>query len=145
MTQCHSRFLWEKPEGTPDHLGLYLRKERNFEVDATMMSCNKSIAGDGAFSLGMITKFRGNIEKEPSSYRRLFWETGMIGQVLYLEAEAHSERGRGIGCFFDDMVHELLGLSDNRYQSLYHFTVGGPIEDKRIKTLSPYHHLKDQG
>ena len=142
---CHARFRWEKPKDTPDHLGLYLLEERNFEADATMISCNQSIAGDGAFSLGMIAKFRENIEKDPSSYRRLFWETGMIGQVLYLEAEAHSVRGTGIGCFFDDMVHELLGLPDNRYQSLYHFTVGGPIEDKRIKTLPPYHHLKDPG
>ncbi len=68
----------------------------------------------------------------------------MIGQVLYLEAEAHSLRGTGIGCFFDDLVHQILGFSDNSYQDLYHFTIGGAIEDTRLATLPPYHHLKDR-
>ena len=105
------------------------------------MSCYQEIAGDSAFSLGMIAKFRENIEKDPWLYRRLFWEAGMIGQVLYLEAEAHGLRGTGIGCFLDDMMHRLLGISDDSYQSLYHFTIGGPIEDKRLITLPAYHHL----
>jgi hypothetical protein len=68
----------------------------------------------------------------------------MIGQVLYLEAEAHGNRGTGIGCFFDDAVHEIMGLSDNHYQSLYHFTVGKPIEDPRLTTHPPYDHLKNR-
>jgi hypothetical protein len=44
--------------------------------------------------------------------------------------------------FFDDVVHKLLGFDDNMYQSLYHFTIGGALEDKRITTLPPYYHLK---
>lgn len=64
----------------------------------------------------------------------------MIGQVLYLEAEAHGIRGTGIGCFFDDPVHDLLGLDGNSYQSLYHFAAGLPIEDPRLITLPPYAH-----
>ena len=91
----------------------------------------------------MITKFKDIIEAAPHRYRHLFWETGMIGQVLYLEAEAHGVRGTGIGCFFDDAVHEILGFSDNRFQSLYHFTVGKPIEDPRLTTYPPYNHLKN--
>jgi hypothetical protein len=71
-------------------------------------------------------------------YRRLFWETGAIGQVLYLEAEAAGIRATGIGCFFDDPVHSLLGLTGRRFQSLYHFTVGGPVEDGRLTTLPAY-------
>ncbi|MFW5853769.1 MAG: nitroreductase, partial [Thermodesulfobacteriota bacterium] len=57
-------------------------------------------------------------------------------------AEAHGVRGTGIGCFFDDPVHELLGLKDSTFQSLYHFTVGDPVEDERLSTYPPYHHLK---
>ena len=66
----------------------------------------------------------------------------MIGQVLYLEAEAHSLRGTGIGCYYDDLVHEILGFTDNTYQDIYHFTVGKALEDSRITTLAPYGHLK---
>ncbi len=49
-------------------------------------------------------------------------------------------RGTGIGCYFDDAVHELLGLEGDRLMSLYHFTVGGPVEDIRLRTLLPYAH-----
>jgi hypothetical protein len=47
-------------------------------------------------------------------------------------------RGTGIGCFFDDSFHELLGLTGRTYQSLYHFTVGYPITDSRIVSSPPY-------
>ena len=71
-------------------------------------------------------------------YPRLVWESGLIGQVLYLEAEAAGIRGTGIGCFFDDPVHDLLGLQQLDFQSLYHFTMGGPVEDPRLTTLPAY-------
>jgi len=61
--------------------------------------------------------------------------------VLYLEAEAAGVRGTGIGCYFDDGCHRLLGLTGGAWQDLYHFTVGSPIEDRRLRTLAPYAHL----
>ena len=67
----------------------------------------------------------------------------MIGQVLYLQAEAYEQCATGIGCFFDDVMHDVCGFKDNRFQSLYHFTVGSPIEDTRISTLKPYFHLEN--
>ena len=59
-------------------------------------------------------------------------------QVLYLEAEAAGVRATGIGCFFDDPVHDVFGFRDLAFQSLYHFTVGGPVDDPRLTTLPPY-------
>jgi len=141
--KCHSYFSWEKAEETHDTLPLYLLKKGNFRNVATLVSCHQEIAGDGVFSLAMIARFKENIEKHPFLYRHLHWETGMIGQVLYLEAEACCLRGTGIGCFFDDLVHDILGFQDNAYQDLYHFSVGGAVEDKRITTLPPYYHLKN--
>ncbi len=137
--------LWEKPDSIPDTLPLYILKRCDCKAEAQMVSCDQDIAGDSSFSVGMIARFRGNIEKAPYLYRHLFWETGMVGQVLYLEAEAYSVRGTGIGCFYDDLVHQLLGFRDNSYQSLYHFTVGGSVEDERLTTLPPYHHLEKNG
>jgi len=29
-------------------------------------------------------------------------------------------------------------------QSLYHFTIGGPVEDRRLMMLPPYGHLKQR-
>jgi hypothetical protein len=81
------------------------------------------------------------VRHTPWIYRQLFWEAGMIGQILYLEAEARGVRGTGIGCYFDDVVHAQLGLQDRSWQSLYHFTVGFPVEDPRLQTLPPYFHL----
>jgi len=39
------------------------------------------------------------------------------------------------------MVHELLGIPDRHWQSLYHFTVGGALNDFRLQTYPAYHHL----
>jgi hypothetical protein len=43
--------------------------------------------------------------------------------VLYLEAEAAGVRATGIGCFFDDPVHEIVAVKGLSLQTLYHFTV----------------------
>lgn len=139
--RCRKEFLWKRVEGTSGPMPLYLLERGDCRDIAALVSCRQDIAGDGVFAAAMIARFGDTIEREPYRYRHLHWEAGMIGQVLYLEAEARGIRGTGIGCFFDDVVHELLGLADNAYQSLYHFTVGGPIEDTRLTTLPPYHHL----
>jgi nitroreductase len=81
---------------------------------------------------------RGLMEYGASFYRNLFWETGMIGQWLYLAAEAAGVRSTGIGCFYDDPVHDVLGLRDHAFQSLYHFTVGAPVEDRRLTSEPGY-------
>ena len=39
---------------------------------------------------------------------------------------------------FDDPVHDVFGFRDLAFQSLYHFTVGGPVDDSRLTTLPPY-------
>lgn len=69
----------------------------------------------------------------------------LSGRPLYLEAEAQGIQATGIGCFFDDPVHEVLGLRDRRYQSLYHFTLGGGVPDTRLTSLAPYVEHVEQG
>ena len=87
----------------------------------------------------MIADFESPIRAEGAhAWRRLFHEAGLVGQVLYLEAEAEGARGTGIGCYFDDAVHEVLSLTGRTFQSLYHFTVGMPVEDRRIATRPAY-------
>lgn len=136
----HEQFVWTTPEHCPSGLPLYLLEDGNAQRIAMQVSCHQEIAGAGAFSLGMIAEFDASLEKHgPWFYKRLFWETGLIGQVLYLEAEAAGVRSTGIGCFFDGPVHRVLGwYPDTQFQSLYHFTVGGPIDDHRLTTLPPY-------
>ena len=35
-------------------------------------------------------------------------------------------------------MHDVLGISGHAFQSLYHFTVGIPIEDNRLTTEPGY-------
>jgi SagB-type dehydrogenase family enzyme len=135
----HQQFIWASPPGCPQDLPLFLLQEGDARQLASTLSCHQDIAGDSAFSLGMIAEFESRLHRHgPWFYRRLFWETGVIGQVLYLEAEATGVRATGIGCFFDDAVHEVLGIDDVSFQSLYHFTTGGHLEDPRLTSLPPY-------
>jgi len=143
IQQCmNSELTWAPAPGCPEDLPLYWLLEGDAKKLATQVSCHQDIAGDSAFSLGMLAEFEGRLREGGAWwYPRLFWEAGLLGQVLYLEAEAAGVRATGIGCFFDDPVHEILGVKERSFQSLYHFTVGGPVEDGRLMTLPAYHHL----
>lgn len=143
QTAMHEQFVWSIPENCPSQLPLYLLEEGDAKNLAMQLCCGQEIASHSAFALGMIAEFNESLEKfGPWFYKRLFWETGLIGQVLYLEAEAAGIRSTGIGCFFDDPIHRVLGFHpETKWQSLYHFTVGGPVDDGRLNTLPPYNHL----
>ena len=135
----HPQFDWTSPPGCPEGLPLFLLQKGDARALAAELSCGQEIAGAGAFSAAMVAEFEPSLRRHgPWFYRRLFWETGLVGQVLYLEAEAAGVRATGIGCFFDDPVHEVLGIDDAGFQSLYHFAVGGPVEDPRLTTLPAY-------
>jgi len=139
MNKFKKEFLWEKPVFCPEGLGLFLLKEGDYQTLSKSVSCGQDIAGDGCFSLGMLSAFEKPLTQYGSwFYPRLYWECGAIGQVLYLQAEVSGIRSTGIGCFFDDPVHDIFGIEDMSYQTLYHFTVGGPVEDRRLTTLPPY-------
>jgi SagB-type dehydrogenase family enzyme len=130
---------WRKPPGCPESLPLYCLIEADTRGAARQIACQQDIASDGCFSVAMLAEFNGPLERYgPWFYPRLFWEAGMIGQLLYLEAEAAGIRATGIGCYFDDPMHEVLGIEGRTFQDLYHFTVGGPVEDARLTTLPAY-------
>jgi SagB-type dehydrogenase family enzyme len=132
-------FAWEIPAECPDDLMLYRLLTGDAQELSQQISCHQEIASDGVFSLGMIADYEAPLARYGAwFYRRLFWEAGLVGQVLYLEAEASGIRGTGIGCYFDEPMHAVLGLTDRRYQDLYHFTMGGAVEDARLTTLPPY-------
>jgi len=133
---CGREFLWER---VSESMPLFLLERGDCRSLAGRLSCHQDIAADGFFSLGMLAEFDESLNDfGPSFYRHLFWEAGFVGQVLYLEAEAAGARATGIGCYFDDPVHQVLGITGHAFQSLYHFTVGIPVEDTRITTDPGY-------
>jgi len=132
-------FLWERPSRTPGGLQLYLLAQGDSRMAAKEASCRQDIASDGCFAAAMMARFEEPLRKfGPWFYARLHWECGMIGQAFYLAAEAAGFQGCGIGCFFDDMVHRMLGLSGRDLQDLYHFTVGRALPDPRLIDLPAY-------
>ena len=137
-----SDFLWEPVNQNPrtrEPENLFLLVPIDAGPMANRLSCDQEIAEDGFFSLSMLARFDAPLrERGESFYRRLFWECGLIGQVLYLEAEAAGARATGIGCYYDDPVHDLLGLSGHAWQSLYHFSMGLPVEDMRLTSEPGY-------
>jgi hypothetical protein len=135
-------FEWGRVQGCPAHLPLFRLVAADGRNAARTLCCHQDIAADGAFSLGMLAEYAANLAGAPWVYRQLFWEAGILGQALYLEAEAAGVRGTGIGCYFDDGVHEVLGIQGEGLQSLYHFTIGTARTDSRLQTLPAYAHLK---
>jgi len=139
---CGRDFPWTRVAGS---LPLFELARGDARRIADRVSCDQEIAADGFFSLGMIADFDRSLEEFGAGfYRQLFWESGLVGQVLYLAAEAHGARGTGIGCFYDDPVHDLLGLTGHAFQSLYHFAIGVPLEDRRLTTEPGYSWERDR-
>jgi SagB-type dehydrogenase family enzyme len=112
-----SDFDWSRPIGCPEELPFYRLARGDCRDVARIVSCNQEIASDGAFALAMVAEFEPCLREYGTwFYRRLHWEAGAVGQVLYLEAEAAGVRSTGIGCFFDDALHKVVGLEGRRYQ-----------------------------
>ena len=93
---------------------------------------HQEIASDGAFSLGMIAEFGDTIRTLGAWwYRRLFWEAGVLGQVLYLEAEAAGVRGTGIG-------HALLRQSLTTLRDMGCYAASLTVTDANREAVALY-------
>jgi len=136
MSATHS---WRPAPGAPAELGLTLLRRGDERAAAAAVACGQDIAADGAFALAMLVDLERALEEGgAAAYPRLYRECGAIGQVLYLEAVAAGVSATGIGCFFDHAARASFGLAGGRFQSLYHFTVGGALADERLQSLPPY-------
>lgn len=132
-------FLWEKPKNCPEGLEFYLLMEETLHDFIAQLSCSQRKAADACFTACMLSEFEKPLNKfGPWIYPYLFWECGILGQLLYLEAEAYGLKGCGIGCFFDDPLHEVIGLTGFEYQDLYHFSVGSTLQEMGFITLPAY-------
>lgn len=137
--------LWApEPGWTPDGAPPLTRLAVNPALAGTLrtLNCHQALGADAMVAVAMLAEFDGVLQPParplPWRYRALLQEAGLIGQALYLEAEAAGLRGTGIGCYFDDALHELVGLQGRALQSLYHFTLGQAVQDPRIVSEPPY-------
>jgi SagB-type dehydrogenase family enzyme len=136
--QLRGDFEWQAPENRPVHLPFFRLLRTDCRIIARTMNCHQAIAADSCFSVSMLGEFEPVVSANAWRYRQLHWEAGLMGHALYLEAEVAGLRGTGIGCYFDDALHEVLGLATMQFQALYHFTVGRPLTDDRISTWPAY-------
>jgi SagB-type dehydrogenase family enzyme len=139
--ELRPEFAWQAPPGFPEALPFYQLAQGDFREWAAKISCYQTIASGGCFALAMLADLSG-VQERPWFYPRLFWECGLLGQLLYLGAEAAGLQGTGIGCYFDDGLHDLVGIRGLPWQSLYHFTVGRGVVDGRLQTQPAYAHLR---
>lgn len=148
MQELRAATMWEKlwdaePDGGGEWRATLWRLGEHEKLAGALrqLSCHQAIASDACFSLSLVAQFEASLDERADAYRLLLQEAGLIGQALYLNAEAQGYRGTGMGCYFDDAVHHFLGIDGERVQVLYHFTIGVPLMDSRITTEPPYSHL----
>ena len=112
---------------------LYLIEKGDFSEASKFINCTQDL---GKFS-SVSFSFVANFEKITKNYhyKLTLQEAGMIGQILYLEAEAKNIRGCGIGCFFDEIINEEI--LNSKLQAVYNFTIGIPLIDERIIKIKP--------
>jgi len=104
------------------------------------LACNQSTAADGHFSVAMLGDLASSVffPPRPWRYPRLFWEAGAIAHSFYLSSYKKLAT-TGLGCFYDDLFHDVMGLEDHRFQALYFLAVGPPLFDERLLVgVDPY-------
>ena len=130
---------WEKLPDCPNELPLYRFMTGDARKLGRALHCHQDIAADGALVTSMIARFDDELARFGApAWRYLHWEAGAIGQLLYLEAEALELSATGIGCFFDQGIHDVLGLEDGYFRMLYGTAIGRAVHDPRIQTLPAY-------
>lgn len=103
-------------------------------VAAAGLSLGQDLAGNACVAFSMIADLdRAARENGDRGYRYVHFEAGAIGQRMYLGAEALGLQATGIGAFFDDEVHQYLGLRPEQGQVVYHFAIGHAVHDPRLE------------
>jgi SagB-type dehydrogenase family enzyme len=91
----------------------------NVERVAAYLSLEQPLAGNACFAVSMVAdlaaaaRIFGN-----RGYRYVHFESGAIGQRLYIGAEALGWNATGIGAFYDDDVHRYLGFLEETDSSV---------------------------
>ncbi|MCJ2186278.1 nitroreductase family protein [Novosphingobium beihaiensis] len=130
--------LWQDVPEVPRIPAFRLLAKGDFRKLVRALCCHQPIAADSCVTFCMLAEFGEAVEADPWRYRQLHWQAGLIGHRLYLEAEASGHAGTGIGCFLDDEIHRVLGLSGETFQALYHFAMGRALTDERISSTPAY-------
>ena len=68
----------------------------------------------------------------PRAYRSAHIEAGIIGQGLYLAAQALDLGASGIGAYYDDDVIGFLELDEEGTAVIYDFVIGRPTDDEHL-------------
>lgn len=111
-------------------------REGDQRATAAYLSLEQELAGHACAAFSMVADLNqaarlfGN-----RGYRYVHFEAGMIGQRLYLGAEALGLNSTGMGAFYDDEVHRYLDIKPEEGQVVYHFAVGRAVPDERLIPL----------
>ena len=109
-------------------------KSGDQRVAAAGLSLGQDLAGNACVAFSMIGDFnRATRVHGDRGYRYVHFEAGAIGHRLYLAAEALGLGATGIGAFYDEEVHRYLNLTPEQGRVVYHFAVGYPVPDYRVK------------
>ena len=112
---------------------LFLIEKGDFSEASKFINCTQDLGKFSSVSFSFVADFE-KITKN-YHYKLTLEEAGIVGHILYLEAEAKGIRGCGIGCFFDDLINEEI--LNSKLQAVYNFTIGVPLIDERIIKVSP--------
>ena len=101
---------------------------------------NQSELGESAmFHTMMIADFDKSVRLNLSTYPHLFWESGMIAQVLSTEATALSHRTKHLAHFKDEQCHLLLGIRSDQFRCIYMSCHGKPAKTNTFFKPAYYH------
>jgi SagB-type dehydrogenase family enzyme len=103
----------------------------NFHAKSAYLCVEQKICGQSAAMCFLMADLKTlTAGAGPDAYRLSHLEAGLMGQRIYLAANALGLGCCGIGAFYDDEVRTFLGLGDTTWEPVYALAVGIPAERK---------------
>ena len=133
---CGRTFDW-----TPAHasLPLFLLARGDCRALAGGSAATRRLPARGSSASAMLpTSIAASRRSGLAFYRHLFWESGVVGQMLYLEARRPACAAPASAVSTTIRSTTCSGSTGHTFQSLYHFTIGTPVEDTRLTTEPGY-------
>ncbi len=129
VTGLRSGAYWYDPAAH----AVRLAKPGHFRSEAEYLSLEQELCGNAGVTFFFLTRLKV-LQKVlgPRAYRSAHIEAGIIGQGLYLAAQALDLGASGIGAYYDDDVIGFLELDEEGTAVIYDFVIGRPTDDKHL-------------
>lgn len=122
-SQCKIKFKWKE---TIPRYRLFLLYEAPLDEMISDICIADPFIKDSCLTMSFVTSFKPFISTYGvSMYQRLFWEAGLVAELIRLECRLEKLDTVGHPFFYEQLFERIMGISHyEEYMNTYHLSIG---------------------